>query len=176
MGTDVSDLTLQFQENKGFEIGFENLQMSPHSVILAYKSIIQTKDVQKKHTLKILFKPKLSLTEIHLENFVFYILMRVIDEIVYFIDCVVDDKKAFAEFIARDSEEMKAYYEIKKKHKIRNRSTNSDSKIKLITKDIEIVMPRSSRSNDFVRFKATEGEVTISRLSGYPKVRDCQSS
>lgn len=162
LGTDISDLSLNFQENRGFEIGFENLQMSPHSVILSYKSIIQTKDLQKKHVLKIFFKPKESLTEIYLENFMFYILMRVIDEITYFIDCIVDGKKTFAEEISKDSEEMKTYYEIKKHHNFLKRILKSDSKTKLIIKDIEIIMPRTSRSNDFVRFKAEEGEVTIS--------------
>jgi hypothetical protein len=137
--------------------------MSPHSVILAYKSIIQTKDLQKKHTLKIIFKPKESLTEIYLENFVFYILMRVIDEIVYFIDSIVEGKKAFVAEICRDSEEMQAYYEIKKQHKMLKRSQKSDSRTKLILKDVEMVMPRTSRSNDFVRFRAEDGEVTISR-------------
>jgi hypothetical protein len=153
-----------FHEKRGLEIGFENLQMSPHSVILPYKSIIQTKDVQKKHTLRIVFRPGLSRTEVYLENFEFFILMRVLEEIMYFVDCITDSKKQFAEEIAKDSEEMQAFYDIKKQHKILKRSMKSESEVKLILKDIEIVMPRGSRSNDYVRFQVEEAEITISRL------------
>lgn len=167
---------MEYQSNKGIDVGFENLQICPHSVIQQYMTIIKHSNVSKKHTVRITFAPQEHKTMIHINNTEAIVIMRVIDEIIYFFDTIKETKKVFVTKIANDSKEMQMIYRVMKKHKKIQKAAHRDSQTVFKLEDVDIIMPRHSQSEAYIRFKVREANLTISTLQITQKTKTTVST
>ncbi len=147
------------------EICFEDLNVCPHSVTPKYQSIIKNPNVQKKHVIKIRLKPQENKTDIDLGNLEIFILLRVIDEIDYFITSISENSKAFADALAKDHDEIRALFLVRDKNKKNKASEKRPSKTILNLTDIDFIFPRHSKSDAHLRAKIGTGQITFGTLS-----------
>lgn len=157
-------MLLEYLQNNSMSFEFEDLQVCPHTVSPNYHTIIKNPNLQKKHQIKIILKPKEDITMIYLDNLQIFILMRVIDEIDYFITFILDSRKEFIDEFSKKHQELRALMEVSSRIKKNKINQKSLSKTVLNLRDIQLIMPRHSRSDAFLKMEVKSGELTISKL------------
>jgi hypothetical protein len=159
---DISDLFLEYKQNSSLEATFKDFQVCPHSVIPKYQTIIKNPNVQNKQIIGVEFRSQEDTTVVKLGNLQIFILMRVIDEIESFTDTITDEKNLFVAKLAEIHPEMDALLRIIKEQKKKKTAEKSTSKTKIELENIDVIFPRHSKSEAYVRFHIPKGELVFS--------------
>lgn len=188
----MTELMLDYLHSSGLNIGFEDLQMSPHGVIKKYQTLVSHLNVQKKHVIKVEMRDSDGSMMIRLSNLRVIILLRVIDEIIYFFDYISDASKQLNTELCSQSSIIGALENFRRERKRmikglektrqptgdtdRNSDlqrpahpdadkTNQPSKTYFELQDIELLFPQTSNSESYFRGHVTAGSAVICRTS-----------